>query len=177
MLEGIVIGLVAFPVGIIHASLAEWVIHRFLMHRPILGIQHFFIGHAKVHHGRYQADASYVVGDREPTELTLAWWAMPFPVLLQTPLLAAVALGVSLPAAAGLLAAFSVYQASYEFFHYCMHVPANRWFERTSAFKWIDAHHFQHHHKHSTNLNIILPIADYLFGTRRRLPQGVLVEA
>jgi len=169
MLEAVLIGLAVFPAGIVYASLAEWVIHRFLMHRPILRITHFYTGHALVHHGRYKSDSSYLVGDRERVEVTLAWWAMPFPVLSQTPFVAAIGIWVSAPAAVGLFVALTLYQASYEYFHYCMHVPSNRWFERTGAFMWINDHHLQHHRKFNTNLNIILPIADYLFGTRRRL--------
>ena len=177
MLEGIVIGLAVFPAGIIHASFAEWAIHKRLMHRPLFRFQHFFIGHAKVHHGKYQADSTYVVGDRPLSDLTFAWWAMPFPVLLHAPYLIAIAIWVSVPGAVGILSAFTLYQVSYEYLHYCMHVPRGRWFERTSAFKWIDAHHLQHHRKHNTNLNIVLPIADFLLGTRQRLPRRALGAA
>ncbi len=177
MLEAIVIGLAVFAVGIVYASFAEWTIHRWLMHRPLYKFSHFFYGHAKVHHGIYQADSTYVVGDREPRELTLAWWAMPFPILLHSPLLIAIAIGVSLPAAVGLFAAFAVYQASYEYLHYCMHVPRDRWFERLGAFRWINVHHVQHHRKHNTNLNIVLPFADFLFGTRQRLPEAASAQA
>ena len=47
--------------------------------------------------------------------------------------------------------------------------PSERWFEQTWAFRWINAHHLQHHRKHNTNLNAVLPMADFLLGTRRRL--------
>ena len=42
---------------------------------------------------------------------------------------------------------------------------------------WIDAHHFQHHRKHNTNLNVVLPIADFLFRTRVRPPKPTVVAA
>ena len=177
MLEAVVIGLAIFPAGLIYASFAEWVIHRRIMHRPLFRFRHFFIGHAMIHHGKYQANSTYIVGDRPRTDLTLAWWAMPFPVLFHVPFLVAVAVWVSLPAAVGLLAALTLYQASYEYLHYCMHVPRNRWFEGVRAFTWINAHHLQHHRKHGTNLNIVLPIADFLLGTRQRLPQAALGAA
>ena len=177
MLVATVIGLAGLSAGIIYASFFEWTVHRWLMHRPLLHFKHFFIGHAKVHHGRYQADSTYTVGDRLPREITFAWWAMPFPVLLHVPMLIAIAVWVSAPAAVGLFAAFSVYQFCYEYFHYCMHVPGDRWFEQSGAFKWINAHHLQHHRKHNTNLNVVLPIADFLLGSRRRPAQVALAEA
>lgn len=177
MFEPTLIALALFPVGVIYACAAEWAIHKRLMHEPILGIQHFYYGHAKVHHGVYQANDTYVVGERPPRELTLAWWAMPFPILLQLPLLVPFALFVSLPAAIGFTAALIIYQTLYETLHYYMHVPTDRWVERTAWFKWLNEHHFQHHRKHGTNLNIVLPIFDYVFGTRVRPEPRVLVEA
>ena len=72
------------------------------------------------------------------------------------------------PSAVGLLVAVLMYQTAYEYLHYCMHVPQGRWVERRWLFRWINDHHVQHHRKHFTNLNVVLPIADYLFGTRRR---------
>ena len=105
MLEATVVAIMFFPIGVLYASFAEWAIHKRLMHQPILGIQHFYFGHAKVHHGVYKADDTYVVGDRPPRELTLAWWAMPFPIMLQIPLLVAFALFISLPGMVGFVAA------------------------------------------------------------------------
>ncbi len=177
MLEAVIIGSVALPAGLIYASFAEWFIHRMLMHRPVFRFSHFFHGHAKVHHGKYQADPTYTVGDRPRSELTLAWWAMPFPVLFHVPFLIILAVWLTAPVAVGLFIAFALYQASYEYLHYCFHVPRNRWVERASAFNWLNAHHFQHHMKHATNLNIVLPIADYLLGTRRRPQQRALSQA
>ena len=177
MLEATVIAIAFFPVGVLYASFAEWAIHKRLMHQSILGIQHFYFGHAKVHHGVYKADDSYVVGDRPPRELTLAWWAMPFPIMLQIPLLAAFALLISLPCMVGFAAALVLYQFSYEYLHYCMHVPRNRWFERTRAFIWLNDHPVEHHRKHSNNLNIVLPLFDYLLRTRVCPQAAVFAEA
>ena len=166
MLEATVIAIAFFPIGVLYASFAEWAIHKRLMHQPILGIQHFYFGHAKVHHGVYKADDTYVVGDRPPRELTLAWWAMPFPIMLQIPLLAAFALLISLPGMVGFAAALVLYQFSYEYLHYCMHVPNNRWFEGTRWFTFLNEHHLQHHARPNRNLNIVIPLADFLLRTR-----------
>ena len=171
MIAALSFGPAAFVAGVIYASLAEWVIHRWMMHRPIFGYKHFFVGHAKVHHSVYRADETYHVGDRPRVDLTFAWWAMPFPILFHAPFLTVLALWFSIAAAVGMVMAFALYQTAYEVLHYYMHVPSNRWVERRWFFKWIDAHHFQHHRKHNTNLNVVLPIADFLFRTRVRLPK------
>ena len=177
MIEALSFGPASFLVGIVYASIAEWVIHRWLMHRPLWRFKHFFVGHAKVHHGIYRANDTYHVGERPPVELTFAWWAMPVPTAAHLPLLLPIAIWLSIPVAVGLVLAFVLYQATYEVLHYRMHVPLNRWIERRWVFKWIDAHHFQHHRKHNTNLNVVLPIADFLFRTRVRPPKPTVVAA
>jgi sterol desaturase/sphingolipid hydroxylase (fatty acid hydroxylase superfamily) len=50
-----------------------------------------------------------------------------------------------------------------------MHVPANRWFERTKAFKFSKEHHRIHHKYMNQNLNVFLPIADRCLGTYRSI--------
>jgi hypothetical protein len=168
MLEAIIIGIAAFAVAVVYATFAEWVIHGTFMHRPLAKFRHFYHGHAEVHHGIYGADSTYLVGDRPREQIKLAWWAMPFPVLAHLPILIAMGIWVSVPVAVATFSALTLYQASYEYFHYCMHVPNNRWFERTRAFKFIDAHHLQHHQLPNKNLNIVIPLADFVLRTRVR---------
>lgn len=171
MLEALGIGTATFIAGIIYASFAEWVIHRHMMHKPIFGYSHFYVAHAQVHHAVYQANDSYWLGDRKAENLTFAPWAMPFPVLFHAPYLLAIGYWISIPAALGPVIAFTLYQATYEYFHFCMHVPKNRWFESNRIFKFVNEHHYQHHKSPMTNLNVVLPLADIILGTRRKLAQ------
>jgi sterol desaturase/sphingolipid hydroxylase (fatty acid hydroxylase superfamily) len=46
-----------------------------------------------------------------------------------------------------------------------MHIPKGRRLERTFWFRWLDSHHHMHHKRHFNNLNVVLPLADILFGT------------
>ncbi|MBI2867311.1 MAG: fatty acid hydroxylase, partial [Chloroflexi bacterium] len=151
--NAIVVGAAVFAASLVYASFFEWTVHRFLMHQPFLGFRHFFKGHAQVHHGIYKGDDTYLLGDRKPRELTLAWWIMPAPILLHAPLLLGLYIWLGLPAVVATTLVFVLYQGAYEYLHYCMHVPRGRWFERSRPFRWIDRHHVQHHRKHFTNLN------------------------
>ena len=166
MLEIIIIGVVSFAVAVIYATFAEWVIHGRLMHRPLARVRHFYHGHVEVHHGIYGSDSTYLVGDRPRVEIKLAWWAMPFPVAAHMPVLVAIAIIFSLPVAASVFIALTLYQASYEYLHYCFHVPNNRWFEGMRWFMFLNEHHIQHHQQPNKNLNIVLPLADFLLRTR-----------
>jgi hypothetical protein len=176
MFEAIGIGLTTFLLGIVYASFAEWVIHKYMMHRPIFGYSHFYVAHAQVHHAKYQANAAYWLGDRPAVDLTFAPWAMPFPALFHAPYLIAIGIWISIPAAIGPFVAFIVYQATYEYFHFCMHVPKGRWFEQNRIFKFMNEHHYQHHQKANTNLNVVLPLADWILGTRRKLVEPMAAK-
>jgi hypothetical protein len=65
----------------------------------------------------------------------------------------------------GALAAMGFYYFLYEYLHYCMHIPKGRWLENTLWFHWLDSHHHMHHMRPFNNLNVVLPLADVLFGT------------
>ena len=145
------------------------------MHRPSPGLRHIFKGHAKVHHGLYRGDSSYVAGDRDPDEVTLAWWLMPALPMAHIPAAIGLYFLFGLSSASGLLVAVVLYQTAFEYLHYCMHVPQGRWVDRRWLFRWINDHHVQHHRKHFTNLNVVLPIADFLFGTRRRCADPIAI--
>ena len=169
MFAALGIGFATFLLGVVYASFAEWVIHKYMMHRPIFGYSHFYKAHAQVHHGKYQANTSYQLGDRPPVDLTFAPWAEPLPTLFHAPYLIALGIWVSIPAAVGIGLAFMAYQAVYEYFHFCFHVPKGRWFETNPVFVFMNEHHYQHHKKANTNLNVVFPIADLILRTRRKL--------
>lgn len=173
MITPSILFVVAFLAFLVYGSFFEWTVHRYAMHRPIplIHTRFFFKGHALDHHRTYAGDDSYLVGDRPHDDLTLGW-SVTVPILLHSPLIAAVAVWLSVPFAAGMLGAFVFYAAFYEYLHYCMHVPKDRWFESTWVFKWLDTHHLQHHRKHNSNLNVLLPFADYIMRTRRTLSGG-----
>jgi len=71
------------------------------------------------------------------------------------------------------MAALGSYYFLYEYLHFCMHVPRMRWFETSAWFSWLDAHHHQHHQRHFNNLNVVLPLADFLFGTLIRAGERI----
>jgi sterol desaturase/sphingolipid hydroxylase (fatty acid hydroxylase superfamily) len=82
---------------------------------------------------------------------------MPFLVWIQSSLEASILVGA--------LSALILYYFLYEYLHYCMHIPKRRWLETTAWFRWLDSHHHMHHKRHFNNLNVVLPLADIVFGT------------
>lgn len=51
--------------------------------------------------------------------------------------------------------------------HGVIHTPRNRWVERQAWFCWLDRHHYIHHVDMDANINFLLPVCDFLFGTRK----------
>ncbi len=159
---------IAFAAGIVYGSFFEWVLHRFIMHRPILFLTYPFRTHAITHHGTFGSGKNYHLLDEGNRSLvTMAWWNAPILLLVNAPvgLLAAWAIG-SWWALPGVLGALLLYYGLYEYLHWCMHVPGPRWFQRTWVFKWIDRHHRLHHLEPMRNLNVVFPIADFILGSR-----------
>jgi hypothetical protein len=163
-----ILSVVAFGCGIVYASFFEWTLHKFVMHRVIFGFKYAFDAHAKVHHGMYGADQTYHThSESNVKKIPMAWWNGPLLIVVSSAL---PTLLISWPfglwwITVGIIIAVAVYYGAYEYFHWCMHYPKKRWFEKTRWFKWIDDHHRLHHKHMGKNLNVVLPIADWCLGT------------
>lgn len=153
--------------GIVYGSFFEWTLHKFVMHRVIFGFRYAYEAHAQVHHQMYGAGQTYHTSDRSDVKkIPMAWWNGPVLIILSS--LPTVFLSWLFDAwwiTIGVAIAVSVYYATYEYMHWCMHYPKGRWFENTSFFKWIDNHHRLHHKHVGKNLNVVLPIADWMLRT------------
>ncbi|MGH7844624.1 MAG: sterol desaturase family protein [Candidatus Binatia bacterium] len=164
----------AFIAVFLYASFFEWFLHRFLMHQPLWSYP--FKAHALVHHGIFRAGPSYFLSRAENREkIRFAWWNAPLLLCLHAPLLFWIQYFLDASIFFGGMAALGAYYSLYEYLHFCMHVPRERWVESTACFRWLDAHHHMHHKRHFKNLNVVLPLADLLFGTL--IPAGEFIPA
>lgn len=164
---------VAFVSLFLYASFFEWILHRFLMHESLWSYP--FRSHALIHHGIFRAGPTYFLSDNENRKkIRFAWWNAPLILGLHAPVVLWIQYLLQLNIFFGGMAALGCYYFFYEYFHFCMHVPKARWFEKTAWFAWPDAHHHMHHKRHFNNLNVVLPLADLVFGTlvpaRERIP-------
>ena len=159
--------LCGFVVAVIFASFFEWTFHRYVMHRPVRGFTYPFQAHTLTHHHIFRADESYHL--RDPAvkhKVRMAWWNGPALIAVcETPFLIVSWVTGILPIAIGSLLAIVLYYAAYEYLHYCMHVPRQRNLERAGIFFRLNGHHLLHHRYMNCNLNVVLPLADLIFGT------------
>src|SRR3989344_3978673 len=100
----------------------------------------------------------------------MKWWNGPVLILFATALTIPVSLYFELwriTIVTGIV--FAAYYGAYEYMHWCMHLPKakRRLIERRWFFYRLNGHHLLHHRYMNKNFNVVLPVADLLFGTLR----------
>lgn len=156
-----------FVVGVVFGSFFEWTLHRYVMHRPILKFRYAFHAHAVVHHQTFKADQTYHLQDEKDKEtIPMAWWNGPVLIAIGVVPFALISWLVGeWGFAVGGFLAFSIYYGTYEYIHWCMHLPKARRIEKPFWFRKLNGHHLLHHRYMHKNFNVVLPLADLLLGT------------
>ena len=158
---------VGFSVAVVYASSFEWILHRFIMHRPFGKFRYPFERHALIHHHIFRADHTYHrIDEKDAETIPMAWWNGPAIIAagLQPYVLVSWLTGQwGLLCGAALLCV--AYYGAYEYIHWCMHLPKKRSVERSGIFFRLNGHHLLHHRYMGKNFNVVLPLADLLFGT------------
>jgi hypothetical protein len=167
MLYSILWATAGFLGWLVVASFFEWVLHRYVMHRPWGSFTYPFRAHAVVHHGIFKADHTYHLQNEADKEtIPMAWWNGP--ALIAIAMIPAAPLAWLAGSWALLIGAFlgmTSYYCVYEYLHWCMHLPRARVVERSGIFFRLNGHHLLHHRYMHKNFNVILPLADLCLGT------------
>ena len=152
---------------IVVISITEWALHRFVMHRPIGKFDYPFRKHALTHHSIFKADTTYHCSRVEDKRtIPMAWWNGPVLIFLATLPSVGLSFWLHMPSIAIIfLVTCSLYYAAYERLHWCMHLPKKRRLEQSWIFFRLNGHHLLHHRYMNRNFNVVLPLADLLFGT------------
>lgn len=158
---------IGFLSGVTFASLFEWVLHRYFMHRPTAGFRYPFERHALVHHRIFKADHTYhLIHEHDKETVPMAWWNGPVLVALTlVPFLILALMVQKWGILCGAAVASAGYYAAYEYMHWCMHLPRKRQLERSGIFFRLNGHHLLHHRYMHKNFNVVLPLADLCLGT------------
>jgi hypothetical protein len=158
---------VSFVIAIIFASFFEWSLHRFVMHKRVSFFSYPFEKHAMVHHQIFKADETYhLIHEKDKYTIPMAWWNGPAMIAVGTIPFAVVAVMLrSWGFVCGSFVAFSGYYGTYEYLHWCMHLPRKRNVERTGFFFRLNGHHLLHHRYMGKNFNVVMPLADLCLGT------------
>jgi len=160
------------PLAFLYANLAEYLGHRFPMHRRFPGLGLIYRRHAGQHH-RFFDDRRMEFGG--PMDLR----AVLFPPLLVVfffggfglPMWWLLATLLSTNVAWLFIATGIAYFLNYEVLHYAYHLSAHSWLGRRSLIRrlrWLHTVHHDPRRMAYVNFNISYPIFDVLFGTLDR---------
>jgi sterol desaturase/sphingolipid hydroxylase (fatty acid hydroxylase superfamily) len=144
------------------------------MHQPFFGFNYAYDAHARVHHRTFRSDKTYEL--QRPVDaktIPMAPWNGPVLIVIASlPLLPlGIWMGVWWPMIT-LASVLAAYYATYEYLHWCMHLPRPRRLFKFKLVGWIfkklNGHHLLHHRYMSdNNFNVVLPFADWVLGTLR----------
>ena len=156
-----------FLIATVFASFFEWTLHRFVMHKRVSFFSYPFEKHALVHHQIFKADETYhLIHEKDKYTIPMAWWNGPAMIAVGIIPFAVTAWWLkSWGFITGSFIACSGYYGTYEYLHWCMHIPRKRNIERSGIFFRLNGHHLLHHRYMGKNLNVVLPLFDFLFGT------------
>ena len=179
-------GIVLMP---IMASPVEWLVHRYIYHRRFTRLLHpLYNIHHRVHHYVYFPTWRYVTGG-EPRRIPvfshdhdhmhtspirnafvhLSHFAFYMLLAIGTIWLPVWFLTKSLPLLVGIATSSVLVCDLMVTVHDTIHRPgAHPFIERQAWFRFLDRHHYIHHVDTEANVNFLLPLADWAYGTLRR---------
>ena len=158
---------IGFTIATVFASFFEWALHRFVMHKRVEFFSYPFEKHAMVHHQIFKADETYhLIKEEDKYTIPMAWWNGPAIIAVGIiPFIVASVMLKSWGLIGGSLLACGCYYGTYEYLHWCMHLPRKRSVERSGIFFRLNGHHLLHHRYMGKNFNVVFPLADFCLGT------------
>lgn len=147
---------------ILWCSVCEWMLHRFVMHKHPFKFTYAYNAHTKVHHNIYKYDETYHAQEGDDgKKIPMAWWnGIVIALLSSLPLLV---FGWKIFVLNYIVAL--CYYGVYETLHWYMHLPKKRKIEYKTWYRKLNGHHILHHRYMNKNFNVVLPFADWIFGT------------
>jgi hypothetical protein len=161
--------LLVIPIALF-GNWVEWAAHRYVLHRPVKGLEMIYKRHCAVHHQFFTHHDMTYYGHKEWRALLLLPFAPVGFVLMAVP--PALVLGVLISPNAGYIAVFAMaaYYLLYEGLHTLSHLDDRRYpyLKYIPLINTVRRMHYIHHvlgFMQTRNFNLTFPICDALFGT------------
>lgn len=145
--------------------------HRFPLHRPMRGMQLLYEMHTRCHHMVFGEGETEIDGIDDLDMVLMPAWAAVGLCLGMAPLLALPWLALGVDAALVYWAGASLYYLAYELVHTASHLRVGGVWDRVPGLGWLLQHHRRHHAwavMHEGNFGMIVPLWDWVLGTRVR---------
>lgn len=161
--------LISFLIAFVYGSFCEWVLHKFVMHKPLGKFTYPYTAHTKTHHRQFRANEAYHLIDSEKQskgKIPMAWWNfLVFIAVFPLPFVIPAVLWENWLIWFGAFLAVGCYYVIYEYIHWCFHLPKERRVEMCWLFRRLNGHHLLHHRYMGKNFNVVFPLADLCLGT------------
>jgi len=161
--------LLIIPIAIA-GNFVEWGMHMHIMHRlkDVFALRAIFDRHTRQHH-QYFTDNDYTIGSVKEFRIVFFPWRVLIVLVVASALLGSLAALLLGPDAGYMFPITMIgHYMVYETFHFCCHVPENRFVRSVPLINTIRRHHSAHHNMGimmHINMNLTLPIADWALGT------------
>jgi hypothetical protein len=151
--------------ALLYDSLIEYAVHRFPMHKKILGLKFFFRHHMTEHHARDYPPRSPYKNTEHVHEIPFPIWVGPLLIIGAGAPFTAFGFFYHywVPSIVVTVVSF-LYYLTFEFIHRQMHVPTSP-VVNTRYFKFVDKLHEHHHKNLVVNYNLVLHFGDLVFRT------------
>ena len=142
-------------VAFLYASLAEYYLHRYVMHRRIRGLDGWFVEHHIEHHGHRRMDINVDLG-------------FPLTFVLASPLLLLGYWWLGWPWIIAVAVSSFAYAKTWTCLHRCHHNLGCPWLKSVPGYAIWREHHEAHHQHFGRNFGTVFIWTDRLFGSRMR---------
>lgn len=158
------------PIFILFATLFEYLVHRYLLHRQVWFFKTPYVEHTLRHHFFFTHQAIEATQSADFERVFFPVWGV---ALIQYTIVlpASFVIGYFFSHNAGYLSLVigALFFFLYETIHMITHLPRKYWVFKIPGMLFLREHHRAHHHKGKmakNNFNIVLPVWDVIFGTR-----------
>ena len=151
-------------------NFVEWAMHKYVMHRHIdvFALRAIYDRHTRQHH-QYFTDANYTFDSVREFRIVFFPWRVLGVLTIGGGGIAWLISGLW-GANAGYISFMTIvaHYLVYETFHFCCHIPDNKWLRYLPFINTIRRHHAAHHNQGimmHKNMNLTFPLADWFMGT------------
>jgi hypothetical protein len=169
--------LLVIPVAIA-GNFAEWGMHKYVMHRlrDVFAVRSIYDRHTRQHH-QYFTDNDPTIHTVKEFRIVFFPWRVLIVLAVFGGILGYLAAQLINPNAGYVVFVTMIgHYMVYETFHFCCHVPENRFVRNMPFVNTIRRHHAAHHNMGimmHCNMNLTFPVADWAMGTSD-LKRGLL---
>lgn len=165
------LSLLTIPITIFLLFGFEWAVHKYVLHKKQFGLKELYEKHELMHHIIYTNTDMSMKDKKELYLILMPSYAIVLIFILLLPLIFLLTSLLSANVALLTLATALAFFLTYEWLHFCYHLPADTWLARRKTIQSLRRLHTVHHnpiHMKKWNFNVTFPIFDRILRTYRK---------